>query len=258
MLADFIKVTEMPGMRVSVVEWQMIYLRYHWASQFVSGKQVLEVGCGPGLGLGYLAGKAKRIIGGDRTEESLRYAQKHYGGKVGLLLLDAHSLPFEDSSFDVVLLFEVIYYLSQPDRFLDECRRVLRGGGILLLCLPNKDRPGFRSSLYSTRYFSSVELLALLSQYHFDAELFGAFPVGNEPAYRRIQAALVRSGKKMLDLMPKGEQIKDLLNKHLFGKTLVLNEEIDDGMVENIELVPLPSDSLDFQHKVLYAIAHAK
>lgn len=255
---NLISETEMPGSKVNREQLQMICCRYYTASRFVEGKTVLEVGCGPGLGLGYLASKgAERVIGGDCTEASLRCAQKHYEGRAELLLLDAHKMPFKESCFDVVLLFEVVYYLSQPDKFLDECRSILKEGGELLLCLPNKDLPGFRRSPLSIGYFGVPELFALLSRHHFDVELFGAFPV-NGVTRHTLQAAITLMVGKALNLMPKGREVKELLNKLILGKTLVLKEEIEDGMMENFQLVPLPCHSPSFRYKVLYAIAHAR
>lgn len=46
---------------------------------------------------------------------------------------DVHALPFEDSSFDIVLCVEVLEHLHTPQKALDEMRRVLRPGGTLLL-----------------------------------------------------------------------------------------------------------------------------
>lgn len=44
---------------------------------------------------------------------------------------DAHSLPFEDGSFDVVLSNLTVHHLGDPDKFLAEAFRVLRPGGRL-------------------------------------------------------------------------------------------------------------------------------
>lgn len=260
MRANFVSETEMPGIMVSEEQLQMICFRYYFASRFVQGKQVLEVGCGPGLGLGYLARRARRVIGGDCTEASLRRAQEHYQGKVGLLSLDAHSLPFKDSCFNVVLLFEAIYYLSQPSKFLDECHRVLKNKGILVCCLPNKDVPGFRESPLSNRYYSIPELFTLLGQHHFDAKFFGAFPtpIGlNRMAWQRFLQAMANMVAKALDLVPRGKRVKEFLRKFIFHPT-VLNNEIDDEMVENIQLEPLHCGSPDFRHRILYVIANAR
>jgi ubiquinone/menaquinone biosynthesis C-methylase UbiE len=257
----FICETELPGQKTSPEQLQMICCRYYIASQFVKGKRVLEVGCGPGLGLGYLASKgARRIIGGDCTQESLRRAREHYKGRIELVYLDAQSLPFKDDCFDVVILFEVIYYLSRPDEFLSECHRVIRRGGALVLCLANKDLPGFRSSSLSIKYLSVPELSALLSKHNYDAKIFGAFPLRRGTTCQKIRAATILLVSKALNLTPQGRSIKKVLNELVLGRTIVLRKEIGerDMVAENFKLVPLPAKFPDFRHQILYAIAHAK
>lgn len=256
MRTDYTSVTEMPGNKVTMEQLQMIYCRYYTASKFVSGKEVLEVGCGPGLGLGYLAGRAKRVIGGDYTESSLRCAQEHYKGRIELLCLDAHALPFRDSCFDVVLLFEVIFYLAQPDKCLEEFRRVLRKGGVLILCLPNKDLPGFISSSFSIKYFSVPELFDLLGQHYYDVNVFGTFPIATDAIKQRLRLTRLMMGKAF-NLLPKGKEIKEFLKERIMGKNLILKNEIEYGIVNDFQLTPLPIDSPDFQYQLLYAIAYA-
>src|SRR2546427_8051575 len=122
MVSNYTTVTEVPGIRTSREQLAMLYARYAYATDLCGGKVVLEVACGAGQGLGYLVKKAKLVVGGDYTENLIRVAQRYYSGRVPLLRLDAHVLPFRDSSFDVVLLYEAIYYLAYPEQFLDECR----------------------------------------------------------------------------------------------------------------------------------------
>lgn len=256
MESDYSTVTERPGTKASREQLAMLYTRYYIASTFCEGKGVLEVGCGAGSGLAYLAGKAKKVIGGDCTERLIKLAQEGNKGRVGLLRLDAHSLPFKDNRFDVVILFEVIYYLARPDIFLLECQRVLRRNGILLICTANKDWYGFNISPFSVSYFSAPELLALLRQQHFNAELFGAFPVAPKTAKEKIIAALRRMAVT-LHLIPTTIEGKEILKRLFYGKLLVLPAEISDGMAGAYPLVPIAADSPNSQYKVLYAIAHA-
>jgi 2-polyprenyl-3-methyl-5-hydroxy-6-metoxy-1,4-benzoquinol methylase len=252
---------EIPGRMLTLEQLQMVYYRYYTAGKFVRGKQVLEVGCGAGIGLGYLAKRAKKVIGTDYSEDNLRYAQQHYKGKIELLLQDAHNLAFKDNSFDVIVVMEVIFYLRHVGKFLDECHRVLKKEGTLIICLPNKDVPGFRRSKLSHRYYSVPELSALLDQHRFEAELFGAFPISKgSGATRRIQTTVLNGINEIFDRVPKGSEAKKLINKFILHKT-ALKGGIKDGdmkILEDIRLVPLPRNSPDFRHKILYAIAHAR
>ena len=257
---------EMPGRKMSIGEFQMICYRYYTAGQFIREKQVLEVGCGAGLGLGYLAKRAKKVVAGDYAEDNLRYAQRHYRGRVELVSLDAHELPFKDDCFDVVVAVEVIQYLHLAE-FLDECHRVLKNSGVLVLCIPNKDRPNFRPSRLSYKYYSVPELFVLLNHHHFDAELFGAFPVPRGTTkliHHRFRTTMIAVGAKVLNLLefvPKIGILREFIKKLIGYRTAVLTNEIkDEGMrmVEKIYPVPLCCDSPDFEHAILYGIARVQ
>src|SRR2546421_6017194 len=84
MQTSFMSETELPGRTVNRDTRQLISHRHYWACQFVSEKKVLEVGCGPGLGLGCLSRRAKRVIGGDNTGGTLTLAKRHYAQGAGL------------------------------------------------------------------------------------------------------------------------------------------------------------------------------
>jgi len=267
---DYTSVTERPGLKVTREQLAMLYTRYYMASKFCEGKDVLEVGCGPGIGLGYLAKKARKVVAGDIDEKLLKLAQEHYKqslflacarnknrGNIELRVFDAHQLPFEDDSFDVVILFEAIYYLTRPEKFLEESRRVLRGDGVLLICTANKDCPEFVPSPFSIRYFSAPELFDLLCKRGFDTELFGAFPLQLK-SFKQKLVSITRRAVTALNLMPGSLRIRALLKRIFYGNLLVLPEELEEGMAEAYPLVPIPSNSPDVQHKVLYAIARRR
>lgn len=250
----------MPGDKRTWEAWQMICCRYYTAARFVTGKQVLEVGCGTGRGLGYLSARAQKVIGGDCGEDNLSYVRQHYGERAELVVLDAGQLPFKDSSFDVVVAMEVIYYLTHLGDFFEECHRILRKRGILCLCLPNKDVPGFHASPLSRRYYSVPELFTSLNRHHFDTKLFGAFPISRRPAWERVRAAAIVNVGRVLDMMPKGKEVKEYLNQIILGRAVVAKPELDDSdmIAGNFQLVPIPSDCLDYRHRILYAIAQTR
>ena len=107
-----------PGQRYTWEGWQMVCCRYYTAGQFVAGKKVLEIGCGMGRGLGYLSVRAQRVIGGDYSLENLGSAREHYKDNAELLVLDAQSLPFRDNSFEVIVVMEVVQYLTRIDNLI--------------------------------------------------------------------------------------------------------------------------------------------
>src|SRR5436190_6144262 len=114
--------------------------RYAWAAQVVSGKRVLDAGCGVGYGSSMLAeaGSAE-VVGVDVAEAVLEVARMRMPANVELRTGDVRKLAFDDASFDVVVCFEVIEHIDRRDAMLGELRRVLAPGGVLLVSSPNRD-----------------------------------------------------------------------------------------------------------------------
>jgi SAM-dependent methyltransferase len=52
------------------------------------------------------------------------------------LYYDGARLPFPDASFDTVMSIQVLEHTPRPQRLLNEMARVLKPGGVLLLCAP--------------------------------------------------------------------------------------------------------------------------
>lgn len=259
METHYTSVTELPGRKASKEQLVRLYGRYHFASQFCQGKYVLEAACGSGIGLGYLARRAKRVVGGDIDEHILSFAQEYYKRRnnIHLYRFDAHKLPFKDTSFDVIILYEAIYYLAHPEKFLAECRRVLKKRGTLIICTANKDCPGFSKSPFSFKYFSSLELPALLEQHHFDVELFGDCPVDTGSIKQKL-ISNIRKRAVALGLIPKTMEGKEVLKRIFFGKLLAIPGEVEDGMAKYQPPVPISSNSPNSQYRVLFAVAHAR
>ncbi|RJR54278.1 MAG: class I SAM-dependent methyltransferase [Desulfobacteraceae bacterium] len=255
---DFVHVTEISGDTVSREQIERMITRYSFAKRYCTNRQVVELGCGSGQGLGYLAGAARTVIGGDYSASLLRLALNHYKGRIPLVQLDAQKLPIKDLSIDVVILFEAIYYLESPEQLVYECTRVLRPGGFVLLCNPNKDLPDFNPSPHSHRYFSAHDFLQLFRPVGFEVECFGdcAVDYGN-PKQRFL--SFVKRTMVRLDLMPKTMAGKKLFKRIVFGKLVPMPSELnehDDGtctMPSSID-----SGNTDVCHKVIFAVAQKR
>jgi SAM-dependent methyltransferase len=250
---DYSTVTETPGTRVTDEALSMLLTRYQTAAAFSENKAVLEVACGAGQGLGYLARSARRVIGGDYTAGLLQVARGHYGDRIPLVRLDAHTLPFHSASFDVVILFEALYYLAQPESFLLECRRVLRSDGTLVICTVNREWTGFYPSPLSTRYFSARELRELLTRQGFRVDMYGAFPVaGRGPRDRLV--SLIRRVAVLMNLIPKTMRGKEWLKQMFLGSLTRLPPEVSEKMGHPSPLTPVPAGTTISGYKILYAV----
>ena len=249
---NFETVTEVPGLKASKEQLAMLYTRYAYAASLCSGKDVLEVACGSGPGLGYLATKARTVVGGDLTWSLLHVAHAHYGSRVPLVQLDAEALPFPESSFDVILMYEAIYYLLKPERFLMECRRILRDRGKVILCSVNKELSDFNPSPFFTRYFSAKELTALLTNSQYAVEMKAGFHVAEQTLHARLLSALKRMAV-VLRLMPKTMKGKEMLKRMVFGRLLPLPLEVHEGIAAYCPLVTVEDSTPVSRFKVLYA-----
>jgi SAM-dependent methyltransferase len=102
-----------------------------------SGMRLLDLGCGAGLFLVWLAGQTKLECHGiDLSFNSLKSAQGA-GAVLDLTLGDAESLPYKNGSFDRIACNGAAHHLIDLRSALREMHRVLAPGGILVMYEPN-------------------------------------------------------------------------------------------------------------------------
>jgi SAM-dependent methyltransferase len=254
MKIDYSAVTELPGVPSSAEQVARVFTRYHWARQYCEGREVLEIACGAGQGLGHLSRACNRLTAGDYSLNILRIARSHYGDRVPLLNLDAMKLPFRDASFDVALIFEAIYYLPDVPSFLLDCKRVLRRGGRLLIATANKDLPGFNPSPYSKKFYGIIELGDLLRSIGFSPEFFGDTPI-DTVSFRQKALIPIKKIAVHFGLIPKTMIGKSFLKRIVFGRLMDMPAEIDEGGQQYQPPSPLDPHVADRRHKVIYSAA---
>jgi len=252
-------VTEAPGQYATVEQVERLYQRYRFARRYIDGKDVIEVACGSGIGLGYLAGSARSVLGVDIDQKNVSVARELCAGMPGMRVerMDAHRLDVEDSSLDAVLLFEALYYLEDPVRFIGETFRVLRPGGAVVICTVNKDWGDFHPSPYTHRYFSVPELRDLISASFGAATMYGGIPIEKGGAKNRMVSFIKRTATKH-NLIPGSLAARAYLKRIFMGKLVPLPERITDGMAPYREPVEIPSDRPCKDFKIIYAVAIKK
>ena len=94
---------------------------------------VLDIGCGPGRVLGFLARRGIRCFGLDRSRVSVGLAVERYHrpGVVG----DNLRLPFADAVADAVISDGVIHHTDDPQAAMAENWRILKPGGRMYLAV---------------------------------------------------------------------------------------------------------------------------
>jgi len=257
MAIDYRPVTEAAGNLVSREAIDMARTRYTFAANYCGGKRVLEIACGPGTGLGHLRQHAQTIVGGDCTEGLLRAAREHYGQALPLVRLDAQALPFRSGCFDVIVLFEAIYFLADAALAFDACRSTLAPDGVLILATANPARLGFIRSPHSTSYFTGPELASLLRTRGFAVELFGGFPVHEDGVGGRV-VGHVRQAADALHVIPRTMKGKEFLKRLVFGKLVAFPPEVTASTGTYRPPVPLDDDAAADRYKVIYAVCHRR
>lgn len=106
------------------------------AKHVQAGQQVLEVDCGPGVLAAQMRDKGAHVRATDLSSVAVARAREK-GIDCQQVVIDEQPLPFADGQFDVVVSNSAIEHRFFHEHALDECVRVLRPGGRLVLCLPN-------------------------------------------------------------------------------------------------------------------------
>lgn len=134
---------------------------------------LLDAGCGTGGTTIRLSEFGGPVFGVDMSRDALQPAVSR--GLAGRLAQGSvERLPFGDASFDVVTSFEVVYHagVANDVAAIQEFRRVLRPGGLLMLRLPGHDwLRGQHDRLVHTRHrYSRTEVGRKLRDARFTVE----------------------------------------------------------------------------------------
>ena len=99
----------------------------------VSGKRVVDFGCGSGANTALLAGRGAHVWAIDISEDLLRLGRRRLAvsgrdGAATFIAGSAHDMPFPDNSIDVVFGIAILHHLDL-DLVAREVHRVLKPGG---------------------------------------------------------------------------------------------------------------------------------
>lgn len=98
---------------------------------------LLDLGCGDGNNLPWLAAYAREVYGSDYNAVRLVRARKRFSAAC-LFLADILDYPAPDSSFDIVFFNHVLEHIRDDDKALATVKRILRPGGLLIVGVPNE------------------------------------------------------------------------------------------------------------------------
>jgi 2-polyprenyl-3-methyl-5-hydroxy-6-metoxy-1,4-benzoquinol methylase len=120
--------------------------RYSIATQYCDGKVVLDAACGIGYGSNMMKhkGKAKNVLGVDKSLEALEYASVHWRlPHIRFQQFDLESRCFDELGvFQVIVSFETLEHLEPyPTETLEKFNEILEPGGYLIYSHPENEKP---------------------------------------------------------------------------------------------------------------------
>lgn len=149
-----------------MAEWGLSFVA--WGADW----RVLDVGCGGGANLRRLLRLCPhgRVWGIDCSEESVAFARRVNHRELERRCFveqgSAGALPYADAAFDAVTAFETVYFWPDLPQAFAEVKRVLRPGGLFLVCNEASDPSDTRwtSRIEGMRVYGEAEFGRLLSE----------------------------------------------------------------------------------------------
>ena len=106
---------------------------YELICSVVKDKTVLELATGTGLIAKHIVKAAAHIEATDASPEMITEAKRrYYSAKLHFSVQDMFSLPHASKSFDVVIVSNALHIVPQPEKALQEIKRVLKDDGVLI------------------------------------------------------------------------------------------------------------------------------
>ncbi len=147
--------------------------RYNFVASLIKRKEVklLDAPCGMGWGVGVILKKTNsksKIVGIDISKEAILYAKRAIP-RVIFYCMDLGNLAFKKEYFDIILCLETLGHekIGDDERVIEEFKRILKKGGILILSLPT---PRSKWKYFKRRY--DKESFKALIERHFANPLY--------------------------------------------------------------------------------------
>nr|WP_315194525.1 bifunctional 2-polyprenyl-6-hydroxyphenol methylase/3-demethylubiquinol 3-O-methyltransferase UbiG [uncultured Aquabacterium sp.] len=134
-------------------------LRLDWIDQFaaISGKNVVDVGCGGGILAESMARRGANVLGVDLADKPLKVAQLH-AMEGGVANLDYRSISAEDlaaeqpGAFDVVTCMEMLEHVPDPSSVIRACATMARPGGWVFFSTLNRNPKSYLFAIVGAEY----------------------------------------------------------------------------------------------------------
>ena len=134
-------------------------LRLDWITDIapITGKRVLDVGCGGGILADAMARRGADVLGIDLATKALRVAQLHaleaQTPRVQYREISAEALAVEQpESFDVVTCMEMLEHVPDPSSVVRACAQMVKPGGHVFFSTINRNPKSFLFAIVGAEY----------------------------------------------------------------------------------------------------------
>jgi 2-polyprenyl-6-hydroxyphenyl methylase/3-demethylubiquinone-9 3-methyltransferase len=126
----------------------------------LSGKRVLDVGCGGGILSESMYFKGADVTGIDLGEKALNVAKLHQlesGAKVSYMLTSVEQLALEQpASFDVVTCMEMLEHVPDPASIVAACAKLVKPGGAVFFSTINRNPKAYLFAVLGAEYLLNM------------------------------------------------------------------------------------------------------
>jgi 2-polyprenyl-6-hydroxyphenyl methylase/3-demethylubiquinone-9 3-methyltransferase len=126
----------------------------------LSGKSVLDVGCGGGILAESMAARGARVTGIDLADKPIKVAQLHLresGREVEYRMISAEALAKETPrAFDIVTCMEMLEHVPEPAMTVRACGDLLKPGGIAFFATINRNPKSYLFAVVGAEYILNL------------------------------------------------------------------------------------------------------
>jgi 2-polyprenyl-3-methyl-5-hydroxy-6-metoxy-1,4-benzoquinol methylase len=254
---NFHSVSEYPDIKVPVEQVKRLNERYNFAKKFSNNKNVLEIGCGSGQGSKLINSVAKKYTGIDVDEKLLEIAKLN-NPNLEFLKKDFQDkdLTFNfEEKFDVIIVFEMIYYIDDLESFFLNISKVLNKNGKILMCSANKDLLGFTPGKYTKKYFNNLDIKNFIEKFNLKvSQGFGGTKVKKNLKFYFM--SIIKLIATNLNLIPSNMKNKGLLKKIYYGGIFInMPKHVLDIEDVNIDEIKITKNT---DYKVIFSVLTLK
>lgn len=138
-------------------------LRLEWIDNLshLSGKRVVDIGCGGGILADSMARKGAEVLGIDLATKALRVAQLHAlevgTQNVEYREISAEALAAEQpASFDVVTCMEMLEHVPDPTSIVRACSALVKPGGWVFFSTIHRNAKAFMLAIVGAEYMLNM------------------------------------------------------------------------------------------------------